>query len=96
MAVPIILLLKAFFDAVSNYMTFYQQDNFALAIAGLYIDFIFTKGQHSMYVIVLETVVDLRASSFSVVIIAIVQKVLVFVISKLITLIEPRYIDEDG
>lgn len=88
MAVPIVLLVKALFDGVSNYMTFYQQDSFALAIAGLYVDFIVTKGQHSMYVIVLETVVDLRASSFSVVIIAITQKILVFIIAKIVTLIE--------
>ena len=88
MTVPLVLFVKALFDGISNYLVFYQQDSFGAAIVGLYLDFAITKGQHSMFVIVLETLVDEKAVSFSVVIIAIVQKIMVQIIAQIIGVIE--------
>ena len=44
MTIALVLLVKAFFDGVSNYLIFYTKDNFPAAVIGLYIDFAITKG----------------------------------------------------
>lgn len=75
--VPLVLLFKAVAEIVSNYLIFYQRGSFNLAVAGLYIDFSLTKGCYVMYAIMLETIVDENAASYSSVIIAISAKVLI-------------------
>lgn len=96
MTIALVLLVKAIFDGISNYLIFYVNGNFNAAVVGLYIDFAITKGQHSLFIMVLETVVDEKASSFSVVIVAIIQKILVQIIAKLIAYTQDQYIDDKG
>ena len=70
MTIAFVCIFKVLMDIISASLKYYQQDNFNLAIVGVYLDFATSKGQLTMFVILLQTVADARASSVAAIVIA--------------------------
>lgn len=73
MTIPIILVLKALVELPFNIMTFYQQENFDLAMYGIYFEFFLAKGWTSCAILALKTVVDPSISYLGISMFIIVQ-----------------------
>lgn len=66
MTIPMLCLVKAVIDIPCLFMIFYQQSNFTIGIAGVFLQYFFAKGWTSAAILILKTVVDPSIAPLSV------------------------------
>ena len=69
MAVGIVIFAKSLGDIAMDFMIFSQQSNVNVAYAGLYFEYCLVNAYNGMLIVMMQTVVDEKASNFCIVII---------------------------
>lgn len=83
MTIPMLCTVKAILDIPFCYMTYGQQSNFDLSIAGVLLQLVIAKGWTAPAILILKTVVDPRVSNISIAMFLFFQNIVNTLSSKL-------------
>lgn len=84
-AVGIVLFFKSLGDIAMNYCQFGQQENVQVSFIGLYLEYAIVNAYAGPCIILLQTMVDERASNFCIVIIFFIDNLMTMVCAPLLS-----------